>query len=85
VSVQNLNWKGMTNLSKTIISRRRGSTLKPFDQASSEHFDIDGPGGETVTEAHKLGCEKLLLSCTPTKPGISVLERRIGDYGLSKK
>lgn len=55
VPVQCPNWPQMTDPSKNLVSWIQNTKVRPFDEASMVHFEIDGPGGEVVTEMHASG------------------------------
>ncbi|KAL1592714.1 hypothetical protein SLS60_011130 [Paraconiothyrium brasiliense] len=50
--VQSLNWQEMTDPRKDLVSWIQNTELKSFDEDSMEHFYMDGPRGEIITEVH---------------------------------
>lgn len=52
VPVQNPDWLEADNPKEDLTSWVESTELKPFDDASTEHFLIDGSGGEVITEVH---------------------------------
>lgn len=52
VPVQSPDWQKMKNPSKDLVSWIMNTTLREFDENSTEHFLIDGPGGEIITAVH---------------------------------
>ncbi|KAF2451988.1 hypothetical protein P171DRAFT_376537, partial [Karstenula rhodostoma CBS 690.94] len=52
VPIQNPDWQEIEDPSKDLVSWIQNTTLKSFDENSTEHFLIDGPGGEIVTAVH---------------------------------
>ncbi|KAJ4351210.1 uncharacterized protein N0V89_006549 [Didymosphaeria variabile] len=58
--VQCPDWQEMTNPRRNLVVWIQGTTLKSFDEKSMEHFLIDGPGGEIVTEVHASGDMKAI-------------------------
>lgn len=52
VSVQCPAWHEMTNPRKDLVSWFMSTKLETFHEDTTEHFLIDGPGGEIVTAVH---------------------------------
>ncbi|KAF9739198.1 hypothetical protein PMIN06_009236 [Paraphaeosphaeria minitans] len=52
VPVQSPDWQEMKNPRTELVSWIQETPLRAFDEESTEHFLIDGPGGEIVTAVH---------------------------------
>lgn len=52
VPAQCSEWGRMQNAKTDLESWYTSTELKSFDNANMNHFDIDGPGGEVITEVH---------------------------------